>query len=150
MKTAKFIPILALALVLYGCKKNNPAPASQSELIIGKWSIQSDTSRQYINGVVQSVYVIRAINSPYYQFNTDGTGTMKDNIGTPDLPATFTYTVSKDTLVMNVPKQVSYPYADIMTWRIVKLSSNAMILLWATNSPIPGDSTYKEYMYLSR
>ena len=152
MKIAKFIPFLTLVFVLtfYGCKKNNPAPASKSELIIGKWSIKADTSRQYINGVVQSTYVVRGINSPYYQYNANGTGVMKYNIGTPDEPANFTYTVSHDTVVMNVPKQASYPYADIITYKIVKLSSNAMILLWEDISVVPGDSSYKEYIYLSK
>lgn len=152
MKTAKFLPILALvfALVFYGCKKNNPAPASQSELIIGKWSIQSDTSRQYINGVVQSTYVVRGINSPYYRFNADGTGTMKYNIGTPDLNRTFTYTVPNDTLVFNVPKQPADIYGEVMTYKIVKLSSNALILLWEDDAPSPWESSYKEYIYATK
>ena len=152
MKITKLVPVLTLVLILafYSCKKNNPAPASKSELIVGKWSIQADTSRQYINEVVQSTYVVHGINSPYYQYNADGTGTMKYNIGTPDLSATFTYTVSNDTVVMNVPKQPSYPYGDKMTYQIAKLSPNAMILLWNDESPVSGASSYKEYIYLTK
>ena len=150
MQASKCLPIFFIAIVVafYSCKKNNPAP--QSVLIVGKWSVQGDTSRQYINGVVQSTYAVAGINSPYYQFNADGSGTIKDNIGTPDLVANFTYTLSNGILTIDVPQQEADPYGSQVKYQIIKLTSNALILLWEENSPVPGDSNYKEYIYLTK
>ncbi len=68
--------------------------------------VNGDTSREYVGGVLASTYVVRGINSPWYQFNADGTGAMKDNIGLPDDTIHFTYHVTNDSLYLVHPDEV--------------------------------------------
>jgi hypothetical protein len=145
----KLLLILFGVLFVLGCsKKNNPSPQAT---IVGKWAIQGDTSRQYVAGALNSTYVIVGINSPYYQFNADGTGTLKQNLGPPDLIETFTYTLSNGSITLNFPVQPASPNnAFQLSWEIEKLTANTVIFLWDDTSPGNGSSEYKEDVYLTR
>ncbi len=105
MKKPFLISLCGLIAIFSGCSKiNSPNPVSSS--IVGRWAIKGDTSREYIDGVLASTYVVRGINSPWCQFNTDGTGSMKFNIGPPDDTIHFNYSVSHDSLYFAHPDEV--------------------------------------------
>lgn len=104
MKKPFLIIIFGLLAILSACaKKDSTAPKAS---IVGRWALAGDTSREYVGGVLASTYVVRGINSPWYQFNADGTGAMKDNIGLPDDTIHFTYSVTNDSLYLVHPDEV--------------------------------------------
>jgi hypothetical protein len=104
MKKLFLILLCGLAILSACSKKDNSMPATAS--IVGRWALTGDTSREYVSGVLASTYVVKGINSPWYQFNADGTGIMKDNIGLPDDTMHFTYHVSHDSLYVVHPDEV--------------------------------------------
>src|SRR5437879_12533933 len=103
----KLLLLTVATSLLLGCSKKDNPNAQQTFSIIGKWSIVADTSRQYVSGVLNSTYIVVGINAPYYLFNADGSGTLKQNTSPPDQIKNFTYTVSKDTLTVNYPIQAA-------------------------------------------
>ena len=138
----KFLIITAVAFFLFSCsKRGNQSPASVS--ITGKWNITADTSQTF----GYPPYIIVGINSPYTQFNADGSGTEKDNISTPDLVLNFTYKISKDTISFNYPAQPQLPSGNTPTGIIKKLTSNNLIIEYDINDPT---LTVKERVYMSR
>ncbi|MEO6851392.1 MAG: hypothetical protein ABI203_00770 [Mucilaginibacter sp.] len=105
MKKPFLIMLCGLIAIISACsKKSNPTPISAS--IVGKWAVKGDTSREYTGEFLASTYVIPGINSPWYQFNADGTGSMKFNISLPDDTLHFTYRVSHDSLYFVHPNEV--------------------------------------------
>ena len=138
----KFLFIAAVAFFLFSCsKKGNQGPASVS--LTGKWNITADTSQTF----GYPPYIIVGINSPYTQFNADGSGTEKDNISTPDLVLNFTYKISKDTLSFNYPVQTGLPSGNTPTGIIKELTSHNLIIEYDINDPT---LTVKERVYMSR
>lgn len=145
----KLLPILAVALMIIttACKKNT---ANGPATIVGKWLITADTSYQIQNGKIISSYVIVGENSPYYQFNSDGTGTSKYNlVGDVDNISTFTYTYTNNTLTMNTPAQHNNS-ANNSTGVTQVFTSTQLKIYYHTPQPPNGGSEYKEYLYLTR
>lgn len=137
----KLLAIAIAAFCLISCsKKGDQSPGSAS--LTGKWNITADTSQT--SGYPP--YIIVGINSPYMQFNADGTGTQKNNIGTPDDVLTFTYKISHDTIAFNYPVQPQVPYGNTPTGVIKKLTSKNLIIEYDFIS----DLTVKELVYMSR
>ena len=131
-----FLIIVVAAFCFFSCsKKNNPDPVT----LTGKWNITADTSRT----VGYSPYVIVGINSPYMQFNADGSGVQKFNIAMPDNVVNFTYTVHKDTLAFNY----QHPYVSTPKAVIKKLTSKNLVLEYTINTPPLIDT---ERVYMSR
>jgi len=119
----KFLFITGACFLLISCsKKGDQAPGAAS--LLGKWNITADTSHTF----GYPPYIIEGINSPYMQFNADGTGTQKNNIGTPDDVETFTYKISHDTIAFNFPVQPQLPYGNTPTGVIKKLTSKNLII----------------------
>ena len=135
----KLLFIAVATFVVFSCsKKNNLSPNSAS--ITGKWNITADTSQTF----GYPPYIIVGINSPYIQFNADGSGTEKDNISIPDAVLNFTYKISKDTIAFNYPAQASLPYGNTPTAVIKNLTSNNLVMEYVINDLI------KERIYMSR
>jgi hypothetical protein len=89
------------------------------------------------------------INSPYYQFNSDGTRSAKNNISTPDAILNFTFILSDKKITFNYPQQPAngLSYAYNITGVIEKESSNSFVILFDSNS---GVNEYKEVLYLNK
>jgi hypothetical protein len=137
----KFLLIAVVAFFFFSCsKKGNQSPVTAS--ITGKWNITADTSQTF----GYPPYIIVGINSPYMQFNADGSGTQKNNISTPDAVLNFTYTVSKDTITFNYPPQLTSP-GNAPKGIIKKLTSNNLVIEYDINSPSLINS---ERVYMSR
>ncbi|HZY40132.1 MAG TPA: hypothetical protein VFE53_25945 [Mucilaginibacter sp.] len=138
----KFLSIAAAAFFFFSCtKKSNQNPVSVT--LTGKWNITADTSQTF----GYPPYIIVGINSPYMQFNADGSGTEKDNISTPDWVLSFTYKISKDTISFNYPVQTGLPSGNTPTGIIKELTSNNVIIEYDINDPT---LTVKERVYMSR
>ena len=138
----KFLFITMAVFFFFSCsKKGNISPNSVA--ITGKWNITADTSQT----AGYQPYIIVGINSPYMTFNADGSGTQKNNIGTPDDVSTFTYRLSKDTIFFNYPPQPPDPAGSILTGIIKKLTSNALIIQYDLSDPT---LTVTERVYMSR
>jgi len=134
----KFLFIAIAAFCLFSCsKKDNLTPSVAA--ITGKWNITADTSTT--SGYAP--YIIVGINSPYFQFNADGTGTQKNNISAPDDLAYFTYKISKDTIAFNYTS----PYTAMPTAIIKKLTSKNLVLEYSINTPTLVNT---EHVYMSR
>ena len=147
----KILLILFGVLFVLGCsKKNNPSPQAT---IVGKWAIQGDTSRLYLAGVLNSTYISVGINSPYYQFNADGTGTYKQSLPPPDFITTFTYTISNGSITLTFPPKPvppNYSFQTINKFKIEKLTANTLIFLLDDTNTSNGGSEYKEDIYMTR
>jgi hypothetical protein len=140
-KLIKFLSIAVATFFFFSCsKKGNQSPDSAS--ITGKWNITADTSQT--SGYPP--YIIVGINSPYMQFNANGTGTEKDNISPPDAVLNFTYTISNDTISFNYPVQPQLPYGNTPTGIIKKLTSKNLIIEYDLNSNL----IVKELVYMDR
>ncbi|MGZ3778220.1 MAG: hypothetical protein ACXVI9_11885 [Mucilaginibacter sp.] len=148
MKNLVLILLCGLLAIVSACsKKGNSNPAAGS--IVGRWAVKGDTSREYIAGALASTYVVMGINSPWYQFNANGTGASKFNLGLPDDTIHFTYHVSHDTLYVEHPDEV------IRGKDYVAYSYNATIQQLTQHSLIFIDvfgtsPNYIEDVYLSR
>ena len=128
-------------LLLAACSKKDDVQANAS--INGKWSITADTVKHYESGHLLTANAIVGINSPYYLFNADGTGTFKNNGGLPDDIRHFKYTVSEKsiTFVTTNPDQSIYNASGI----IKKLTANDLTILFIGNN-----TDFQEIMYLKR
>src|ERR1700688_3732109 len=127
----KLLLIVFAAVFLLGCSKNNNPSPKTPVTIIDRWLITADTSNQYVNGIVNSTYVLAGINSPYYQFNADGSGTVKNNISEPDQLLNFTYTITNNTINFDFPVQAAQPiYSYQASATIQKLTAHTMIILF--------------------
>ena len=104
------------------------------------WNITADTS--LTSGYPP--YVRVGINSPYWQFNADGTGTEKNNTATPDVILNFTYTVSGNVLTCNYTPP---GYSFITTGTVLKLTLHELVVEYDVNTPTLID---KELVYFSR
>jgi hypothetical protein len=134
----KFLFIVVAAFCFFSCsKKGNTSPGIGA--ITGKWNITADTSQT----AGYPPYIIVGINSPYIQFNADGTGTQKDNISAPDDIAYFTYKISKDTIALNYTQ----PFIATPTGIIKKLTSKNLILEFSITDPT---LSVTERVYMSR
>lgn len=138
-----FLFVIAAMFLFFSCSKKNNTPSPTTASIVGKWNITADTSQT----VGYPPYIIVGINSPYMQFNADGSGTQKDNIGTPDDVLNFTYTLSKDTVAFDFPVQPQNPYVNTPVGVIKKLTTNNLIIEFDINDPT---ITVKERVYMSR
>lgn len=132
--------IFLAAFLFFSCSKTNQSPKTT---IVGKWNITGDTSQT----VGYPPYIIVGINSPYMQFNADGTGVEKDNIGPPDVILNFTYTLSNNVLTCNFPMQPGTNTAFITTGTILKSTSHYLLVQYEINNPT---LTNKELIYFSR
>ena len=138
----KFLLITIAAFFIFSCsKKGNPGANTVS--ITGKWNITADTSQTF----GYPPYIIVGINSPYTQFNADGSGSEKDNISTPDAVLNFTYKLFKDTIFFNYPVQPRLPSGNTPTGIIKKLTASNLIIEYDINDPT---LTVKERVYMSR
>jgi hypothetical protein len=147
----KLLLIVFAVVFLLGCSKNNNPSPKTPVTIFDKWLITGDTSRQYFNGLLNSSYITVGINSPYYQFNTDGSGILKNNISDPDQILNFTYTVTDNTINFDFPVQAAQPtYSYQASATIQKLTGHTMIILFDDFSPGNASYEYKEDIYLSR
>jgi hypothetical protein len=146
---ARLLFIIIGTLLLFGCSKGNNPSSQTGFSITGKWYVKADTSRSYVSGLLSSTYVIVGINSPYYQFNSDGTGSAKNNISTPDAILNFTFILSDKKITFNYPQQPAngLSYAYNITGVIEKESSNSFVILFDSNS---GVNEYKEVLYLNK
>jgi hypothetical protein len=134
----KFLFVAVAAFCFFSCsKKGNISPAVAS--ITGKWNITADTSTT--SGYAP--YIIVGINSPYMQFNADGTGTQKDNISAPDDIAYFTYKLYKDTIALNYTQ----PFIATPTGIVKKLTAHSLVLEFNINDPTLVNT---ERIYMSR
>src|SRR5258708_10673196 len=147
----KLLLIVFVVVFLLGCSKNNNPSPKTPVTIIDRWLITGDTSNQYVNGIVNSTYVLAGINSPYYQFNADVSGTVKNNISEPDQILNFTYTVSDNKITFTFPVQAAQPTYSYQASAIIqKLTAHTMIILFDEVEPDNTSYEFKEGIYMSR
>jgi hypothetical protein len=138
----QFLFVAVIVCFVFSCsKKDNPNPGSAS--ITGKWSITADTSQT----AGYPPYIIVGLNSPYMQFNADGSGTEKENISPPDVAFNFTYKISHDTIAFNYPAQPYLPGGNTPTGIIKELTSKNLIIEYDLGYPT---LSVKERVYMSR
>jgi hypothetical protein len=106
----KLIPLILVAAVLPGCKKDK-----SSASIVGKWWMTSNSVVEYVNGNVYYQEKTPYDHDGYILFSSDGTGdqdivqsttSKPDGNAVLDIAEVFTYTYSGNSLVLNIPAQV--------------------------------------------
>jgi len=139
--------------IFCSCAKKSNLSTQNAFLLPGKWLVASDTSFQYTGNTLTSTYLIVGINIPYYQFNADGTGTSKNNLGPPDDVLQFSYTVSNNIISFKYPDQIiaghEY-YANNVSARILNPTPTTVLLSFdGYANPIIGFGS-KDLLYLRK
>jgi len=100
MKRTPKLLVLAIAVTaITACSKKNDSKPSSA--IVGKWTVISDTTKNYTNGTLTETDVEPESNNNFAQFNADGSGTISDSGSVTK----FNYTISGSTLTIKVPAQ---------------------------------------------
>ncbi|MGB8491281.1 MAG: hypothetical protein WCE64_09495 [Bacteroidales bacterium] len=129
--------ILVLVMLIFSsCKKDKPL----SELMVGKWAVESVTEVDYENNVKVSSFTIYAQpNDMAIQFASEGTG---DIFQSDTLAGSFTWTLSGSTLSISGG-------STVLNWTI---TIEGDILTWSfAESQVLNNITYKyEYFYSAK
>ncbi len=128
--------LIILALFAASCKKDKPL----SELMIGKWGVESITQVNYENNVkVSSLTIYAKPGEMAIEFASGGTGDIFQN---DTLLGSFNWTLSGSTLTLTGG---STP----LNWDI---TVEGNMLTWSfTDSEVQNNVTYKyEYFYSAR
>ena len=96
-----------------------------------------------------STYAVPGINSPWCQFNADGTGSMKFNIGMPDDTIHFTYSISHDSLYFAHPDEVirGRDYSSFSYQAVIQLLNQHTLI---TVDKFGSSPNYIEDIYYTR
>ena len=145
----KLLLIALLAFIIAGCsKKSNPSPTVTS--ITGKWYATIDTTKEYVNGTLQTTTPTTYNHTNFVQFNADNTGSSL----TDGIPDTFTYSLSGTTLTLNFSAQtvgvITYAaYSEKATVRT--LTANTLVV-YEDDTDVSGGETDRttEVQYLTR
>ena len=128
--------LILVTLVFSSCKKDKPL----SELMVGKWAVESVTEVNYENNVkVSSLTIYAQPSDMAIQFASGGTG---DLYQSDTLTGSFTWTLSGSTLSITGGPTV-------LNWTI---TIDGDILTWSfSESEVLNNVTYKyEYFYSAK
>jgi hypothetical protein len=120
----KVLFVITIATLWFGCKKSGSSNNNTS--IIGKWYIQSDYTKVYLNGTAtQDTTVYLPNHSAYLLFNSNGSGA---EVAVDGDATNYTYRVSDKTLTFTFPKETiapqdtAPPYSESVTISILTSS----------------------------
>ena len=145
----KLLLIALAAVIIAGCsKKNNPSPTAVS--ITGKWYATIDTTKEYVNGTLQTTTPSTYNHTNFVQFNADNTGSSL----TDGVPDTFTYSVSGTTLTLNFSAQTVgvITYAAYSERAAIRTLTANTLVVYTDDTDINGAETDRttEVQYLTR
>src|SRR5579863_2988969 len=111
--------VLVAFLVITGCKKDSPSLKLTPANIAGKWNHLSDTLTYTTAGNSSSTY--NSIPVVYYQFNTDGSGTV--SYGDFSYSTfNFYYALSGNKLTLDIPVNPDNHYFQLVSPEVFTIS----------------------------
>ncbi|HZY39685.1 MAG TPA: hypothetical protein VFE53_23680 [Mucilaginibacter sp.] len=154
----KYLILILIACILWGCKK-----AAAPTGVPGKWKVTSDIMEKWITAPPEIYVNVNIKESPWYQFNNDGSGSfMRDTTGAGGI-TNFTYTLSRDSTLsyyqpiikITVPPQVVNGVNIDGFFQVLDISQvNAQVLSFNyetyTAGPNNTSQGWTEYLSMTR